>query len=352
MGFDCQRNRFTDGGEHKMNTLIDRYIYNVVKRLPENTREEVKKELRANIEDMLPEKANDEEIKKVLITLGDPRLLATQYRGKQRFLISPEWMDDYLSVLKVVMIVYCSIALVFGLIDGIQENLDTNVFGAITSIASYAISDLITHAFQAFGIVTLVFVGIETYNGKNKKKPWDPATLPDVPKENSVKISRSGSIVGLIASAIFVAIFIYLIMTNQFVIAWTSNGQTWRTSSPLFDAGVAASFIPVFCLSIGLSILEGIVKIYHGHWNLPVVIVHTIGQIVSVLAFVFFVSQSGLFNLDFFTEITDVIGGDPVNMMTKIQQVLIGVSSFVGFVTAIDIIFSWIKTLKAGNIAA
>lgn len=335
-----------------MNTLIDRYIYNVAKRLPENTREEVKKELRANIEDMLPERPSEEEIKKVLITLGDPRLLATQYRGKQRFLISPEWMDDYLSVLKIVLIVYCSVALVFGLIDGIAENIDNNIFGAISSIASYALSDVVSHAFQAFGIVTLIFVLIEKFNGKNKKKPWDPASLPEVPKENSVKISRSGSIAGLIFGTIFGAIFIYLIMTNQFVIAWTSNGETWRISSPLFDAGVAASFVPVFFLSLGLSILEEFVKIYHGHWNLPVVLVHTVSQIVSVLAFVFFVSQPGLFNVDFFSEITDVIGGDPVNMMTVVQQFMIGVSSFVGLVTAIDLIFSWIRTLKAGNIAA
>jgi hypothetical protein len=244
-----------------MNTLIDRYIYNVAKRLPENTREEVKKELRANIEDMLPERPSEEEIKKVLITLGDPRLLATQYRGKQRFLISPEWMDDYLSVLKIVLIVYCSVALVFGLIDGIAENIDNNIFGAISSIASYALSDVVSHAFQAFGIVTLIFVLIEKFNGKNKKKPWDPASLPEVPKENSVKISRSGSIAGLIFGTIFGAIFIYLIMTNQFVIAWTSNGETWRISSPLFDAGVAASFVPVFFLSLGLSILEEFVKL-------------------------------------------------------------------------------------------
>ena len=52
--------------ERSNNNLIERYVYDVARRLPEKDREDVKKELRANIYDMLPENANDEAIKKVL----------------------------------------------------------------------------------------------------------------------------------------------------------------------------------------------------------------------------------------------------------------------------------------------
>ena len=38
-----------------MNELIERYIHDVIRRLPEKDRAEIERELRANIYDMLPE---------------------------------------------------------------------------------------------------------------------------------------------------------------------------------------------------------------------------------------------------------------------------------------------------------
>ncbi len=45
-----------------MNQWIERYIYAVVKRLPESMKKEVSEELRANISDMLSDKPTDDEI--------------------------------------------------------------------------------------------------------------------------------------------------------------------------------------------------------------------------------------------------------------------------------------------------
>ena len=50
-----------------MSNLIERYVHDVARRLPEKDREDVKKELRANIYDMLPEGASEEAIKKVKV---------------------------------------------------------------------------------------------------------------------------------------------------------------------------------------------------------------------------------------------------------------------------------------------
>ena len=77
------------------NNWIERYVYDVARRLPEKDREEVKKELRANIYDMLPENAGNEQVKKVLYELGSPASLAEKYRQKPRYLISPAYYDEY-----------------------------------------------------------------------------------------------------------------------------------------------------------------------------------------------------------------------------------------------------------------
>jgi hypothetical protein len=179
-----------------MNDLIERYICDVVNRLPENSRVEVKKELRANIEDMLPENPTEEQIKKVLIELGSPRTLANRYRNKQRYLISPEWMDEYIKTLKIVLIVFGSISLLFGLIDHILNPSAVTLFGVVMEVLGQVISEVIQSMFRAFAIVTLIFVIIEATSVKSKKEPWNPDTLPKLSKKNESKIGRTESIIG------------------------------------------------------------------------------------------------------------------------------------------------------------
>ena len=52
--------------ESKANNLIERYVHDVARRMPDKEREDVKQELRANIYDMLPEGASEDAVKKVL----------------------------------------------------------------------------------------------------------------------------------------------------------------------------------------------------------------------------------------------------------------------------------------------
>ena len=56
--------------------LIDRYIYDVVRRLPKDQREDIELELRALIDDMLGGAAEESEVAGVLQNLGKPADLA------------------------------------------------------------------------------------------------------------------------------------------------------------------------------------------------------------------------------------------------------------------------------------
>jgi uncharacterized membrane-anchored protein len=161
-----------------MNDYIKRYVYDVTRRLPENQREEVGKELLANIMDMLPDNASEEAIKSVLIELGDPRLLAASYRTKPRYLISPEWMDDYLQVLKIVLVVFGVVSLVTGLIDNIMNPESENVFGIIFEVFFSVIGQIIEGLLSAFTIVTLIFAGISAHQSKTTKSTSEKYPKP------------------------------------------------------------------------------------------------------------------------------------------------------------------------------
>src|SRR5659263_187062 len=95
--------------------LIERYIYAVTRHLPEKQREDIAKELRGLIEDMLSQRAeahaSDTDIEAVLIELGEPSALASKYSGKPRYLIGPEIFETYIMVLKIVLI-----AIAFGML--------------------------------------------------------------------------------------------------------------------------------------------------------------------------------------------------------------------------------------------
>jgi hypothetical protein len=93
----------------KVKDLIERYLYDVVRRLPEKQREDIKQELRTLIEDMLMEKGGventtEKDLKLVLEQLGNPADLARSYRGSGKYLIGEKYYDQYILVLKIVLI--------------------------------------------------------------------------------------------------------------------------------------------------------------------------------------------------------------------------------------------------------
>ena len=144
--------------------MIERYVYAVVRRLPENIREEVTNELKANIYDMLPDKPSDEQIEKVLLDLGRPRDLAVKYQPKERYLISPKYFDDYLYTLKIVTIIFILIGFTFGLINAILNTNETNAFYLFFEVLGKVFEGVFDSIFCAFTIVTIIFIIIEQVN--------------------------------------------------------------------------------------------------------------------------------------------------------------------------------------------
>ncbi len=329
-----------------MNVLIERYIYDVTRRLPESSRADVKKELQANISDMLPEKPSQEEVKKVLTSLGEPRIMANGYRSKQRYLISPEWMDDYLRVLKIVLIVFGAISLVFGMIDAILNLEAVTVIGILGEVLGKTVSEVIQSLLRGFALVTLIFVGIDAYHLSEKKSTWNLEKLPVIPKEEQSKISRTGSFVGLVVSSVFGVIFIYFLFKHAQYLGWYENLTQWTMIIPLFNDAPIQTFIPIFIVSLALSVIVQILKIRYGYWNLQVGIAYTLSQIVSVGTFIIFINYPNLINPAIFTEAATYFGGTAAEISNVFDQATTGFGAFIGIVVAIDITVLWAKKMK------
>ena len=111
--------------------MIERYINCVTSKLPESSREEIGEQVRDLInqtkKEINEEISEEEKVYKALEKLGDPDLLADKYRMKKRYLIGPNYIDNYIYVMKIVLIsilIGVSISSGIGVIfsgDGIVE---------------------------------------------------------------------------------------------------------------------------------------------------------------------------------------------------------------------------------------
>jgi hypothetical protein len=329
-----------------MSKLIERYIYDVTRRLPEASREEVTKELNANIGDMLPENPTDVDIEKVLVELGDPRLLANEYRGEKRHLVAPEWMDDYLEALRITLIVFGAIALVFGLLDSLKAPEATGLFLTILEVMGEVVARVFASLCKGFALITLIFAGITAWSKKGGKDAWGIKCLPPLPEKQKIKFSRGGVIAELVVTLIFGIIWIYVLLNNATTIGWYEDGNGWHMLAPLFTDSVITPLIPLFILSLGFSLGSILTKLLVGHWNFLVAGIHTLEEIFSIIVMFVFIGQEGLFSAEFVELAATQLGQNSGEFLSALVSGVRGFFTFLTVMIGIDIIVGWVKAFK------
>jgi hypothetical protein len=328
---------------------IDLYLQEVERRLPLRNREDILREIRSTLMDMIDDHnpdqdqpADEETIKSVLQEFGSPRQVAQRY-SKHNYLIGPNLYPIYLQVLKIVLIIVAGFN-VLGLIIAIasQTAVDSNLIEAIAE----TLAGLFSSLFGAFGMVTLSFAAIErTTSDKLKVKieqEWKPE---DLLKEKDIKRI---SITELAFEITFTLIFIVVI--NSFLdrigIYYLSDGR-W-VSAPILNENFSR-YVPWITTNAALGIFLDLYLIRKGYWDA----IATIGKVfinaLSIaLSFVILtgpefitVSASALQGLGFASSIT---AAQLTNILNIVIDVLLGLSIFGLVVESIKRIYeSFIK---------
>ena len=106
-------------------TLTDRYVDAVTRRLPEASRDDVGRELRATIHDTVesrPDLDRGVAEREALVALGDPERLAASYAGRGLYLIGPSvfllWRRVLLVLLSIVPAVVALVTIVVAILEG------------------------------------------------------------------------------------------------------------------------------------------------------------------------------------------------------------------------------------------
>ncbi len=349
-------------------SITKRYVYDVVRRLPQNQRLDIEKELHTLIEDMLCERIGDnpptnKDIDIVLMELGDPMDLANKYRDEKRCLISGEYYESYIFVLKIVL-TCVTLGIIIASFVSSYINFANEINNAasvwqeiakkIASLISNGLINLFSAWTIAFAWVTIIFAVIEKgkyrvmFYGGYVAGEWAPNNLPQIPNE-SVVIKKTESIVGIVFDILIIILFVF---APKIMGVWTYNGII-----PLFNMEIWGSILPLFvgCCVIGL--IRNIIKLVIGKYDNTVMVTTIITNILSLALTIILFSCFAVWNPNFATDLQQAYSisftGEyeifSIITSSVAQNIFVVILAFAFVLDTGTVIF---KTLKANRMLA
>lgn len=248
--------------------VIDSYVYAVVKRLPEKSRAEVERELRANIEDMLPDQYEETDVHKVLLSLGNPAVLAEQYREGKRYLIGPELYGNYSYVLKIVSIVALFAIPAVSILTVLMDTQGDGPFELLLRMLVEAIAMAFQLFLPVFGAVTLIFACLERADKKHSQwpytgKPWTIKDLEEAPASKTRTIPKSEPILSIATSVIFA---IALCFFPELIGLYMNENGVWD-STPLFVESELRFYVPFLLALTTATVILATLKLIQQRWT-------------------------------------------------------------------------------------
>lgn len=325
--------------------IIEIYIQEVTRRLPEKTRKDIAMELRSTIEDMLPDDYSETDVKNALSKLGDPVSLANKYRDKPAYLIGPEYYDKYVASLKMAFTIAIPVALIVFFIGEIFSDSNTNgIIAFMIRLFAGAVEAAISILVQVFLIVTLVFfiferTGVSANSISKKGQRWKPDDLLSIPFSPKGKtISKPELFFNLLWTAIWATVYFNAMHTIG--IYESSNGQNGlQLVTSIFNADVLLSYWPLVIIFIGLEIALAIYKWVSGHWTKNVAILNTIYHLISSIVFIVIITNPNILAPSFITYMTDVFTIPTAvlnNAISKIIKLSIAITIVSSIVSSIS----------------
>lgn len=241
-----------------MTTLTDRYVWGVLRAVPDATRTELEPEIRALVADAVEAHlaggaTATEAERAALIELGDPESLAARYTDRKQFLISPVMYPAWKRVIVPLLSIVVPIV---SIVSGTASLLGSGTPGeAIVSMLSTGYIVAVMILFW----VTLIFVLLERA-GTEVDLPvgeWTPDALPDVPAPERL---GAGELIGSVITSVIVAT---LIVWQQLQPPVVIDGN----AEPIFDPALWSFWLPWFLVVTLIELVFTVALYVRGRWT-------------------------------------------------------------------------------------
>ncbi len=297
--------------------LIDIYIQEVTRRLPEKSRDDIALELRSTIEDMLPENYAEKEVKEVLGNLGNPASLASEYSDRPMYLIGPRYFDTYMTLLKIVIPIVAILAFLVIVVENVisysgEEDIVNGIINVIILILGHGIWGMFSAAMETFFWITLVFAILERKDTSKSKSPltpgwteWTPDDLKSISLILKEKKISTGDIFGHL---LWIAIFISVYFNAGHLLGVYEKVQgKIELITPTFNQEVLHSYWLIVIVALIIEIAFVFYKLILRQWTSKLAIMNTVRNIVSTIVFIIVFSNDQLINEEFYMYLEDLL---------------------------------------------
>lgn len=323
--------------------LIDIYIQEVTRRLPEKNREDIARELRSSIEDMLPDDYTEDDVKSVLEKLGSPAALAYSYRDKPMYLIGPRYFDVYMTTLKMVLPIAVVVAFIAMMADQfIHFSSEEALINVFIKVIGLGISTILVASIQVLFWITLFFAIAERVDQSKNQQPlstklrqWTPDDLKDI--EYIVK-GKSISKIEVFGSLFWTAIWATLYFcSGRLVGVYEGGSEGLIFRMPVFNNDVLHSYWIMVVIIIALEISLAIIKLIKAQWSKKLALFNTLHELVSTIVFIAILGNPNLFNQAFISYMNELFNinlhnfGGVFWIMIMIFIITAVYNSYIGF---------------------
>ena len=294
--------------------LIDRYVHQVGRRLPERTRADVKQELRSLLIDALEERTGrtveaeaafteDEQVA-VLEEFGPPEQMADKYRPRPRYVIGPKVFDLYLLVVVVVAGAGLLAAIITAIVSMLGPDAKVSVFDVLLQTGTI----FMNVALSGVGSTTLVFALLERVIPEEEfelhaDEAWNPRDLPVVEARDEVKRG------GLIVEIAFLTLLIIAVLAFGDRIGGAYYDGTWHWLPSFFSPAFFSYYLPLFITRWGLSIVLDLVLLRQGRWQLGTRIVDVLFHCLDIYILARLINGLPIINPEVFQDIFVAVPG-------------------------------------------
>ena len=158
--------------KEKIKDLFRRYIYEVSRRLPPRKREETARELQILLDDMLEDRVqgtpSEADAQALLLEMGPPKQLAERYREKKRYLIGPNYYEQY-----VMLLVIWELTAFLGLSAAYTLQAFLYIPENITRYIQQAAWMILSTMVWGFAAITLLLSFVERYSDRRNISMWE-----------------------------------------------------------------------------------------------------------------------------------------------------------------------------------
>jgi len=253
--------------------LIDTYISEIGRQLPQKNRADIEAEIRSALEDMLEERSrqagrpvDDELILATLQEYGSPEKVAASYQG-ERYLVGPRLYPAFIKVIQIVLPIMGVLALLgLGISLGRQE---ASALGIVDTI-SKAIAEFLGSMISALGSITIIFALLERFipNLKVKEATWDAHSLFKISPPDRVKPGEL--IVEIFFTGLAILVFNFYPRAFGFTPSLNSVFETGNWDAVVFFPFLSETFMRYIPFLTGIWILTIIldaILIQRGSWE-------------------------------------------------------------------------------------